>query len=63
MTEKNEHKALELIEELNRLSIELDHALTMQDHYDDSHNVFWIDEEFSLRKTIKELELRLERLE
>ena len=59
MSDEHNEKALALIKNINRLHVELSTALDSQDHYDDSHNVFWIDEEFSLRKEIKRLEREL----
>ena len=59
MSREHEDEALSIIKEINRNNNELSHALTQQDHYDDSHNVFWVDEEFSLRKEIKRLEREL----
>ena len=59
MSNENNNEALDLINEINRIHMELSNALDNQDHYDDSHNVFWFDEEVSLRKRLKKIELEL----
>ena len=59
MSNENNEEALDLIKEINRLHVELSYALDRQDHFDDSHNVFWFDEEVSLRKRLKRAELNL----
>ena len=59
MSNEDNNKALDLIKEINRLHIELSNALDNQDRYDDSHNVFWFDEEVILRKGLKRVELEL----
>ena len=50
----------EVLERLAQINLELEEILAREDDYDDSKNVFYVDEEASLRKEITRLEKELD---
>jgi len=59
MSNENNNKALDLINELNRLNLDLAYAINQNCQYEYSDSTYWEDEEVRLRKKIEALELEL----